>query len=101
MQKKEKKSRLLDPYMMPPATKCAQSRLLITQDISQTYRSTQKSLHSQRNYLVVDNCLRIVKDKLPVIAVDEAQEGHQGHGGFGLKRCELWQRYMAIPVNFA
>lgn len=54
----------------------------------------------REKYLVVDNCLRIVKDKLPVIAVDEAQEGHQGHGGFGLDRSELWQRDMAIPVNF-
>lgn len=64
-------------------------------------RSTQRSPQGQHNYLVVDNCLRIVKDKLPVIAVDEAQEGHEGHGDFGLKRRELWQRYVAIPVNFA
>lgn len=84
--------------MMPPATECAQSKRLTTRGVRE---GTKVTASARGNYLVVDNRLRIVKDKLPVIAVDEAQEGHQGHGGFGLKRRELWQRYMAIPVNFA
>lgn len=51
-------------------------------------------------YLVVDDCFRIIKHELPVIAVDEAQECHQGNCELGLGRSKIWQGYMAIPINF-
>lgn len=57
-------------------------------------------LQEKTTYLVVDNCFRIIKHKLPVITVHEAQQCHQGDSDLGLDRCELWEGYLAIPIHF-
>lgn len=51
------------------------------------------------NYLVVDNSFRVIKHKLPIITVNEAQEGHQGNCDLGLDWGQFWQRYLMIPIN--
>lgn len=54
----------------------------------------------KKKYLVIDNCFRIIKHKLPVITVNEAQECYQGDSDLGMDWSELWQRDLAIPINF-
>lgn len=51
-------------------------------------------------YLVVDNCFGIIKHKLPIITVYEAQECQQGDSDLGLDWSKLWQGYLVIPINF-
>lgn len=51
-------------------------------------------------YLIVDDCFRIIKYKLPIITVNEAQECHQSDSDLGLDWSKLWQGYLVIPVNF-
>jgi len=51
-------------------------------------------------HLVVHYCFRIIKHKLPVIAVYKAQERHQGDGDLGLDGSELRERYPVIPIHF-
>lgn len=50
-------------------------------------------------HLVVDNGFGVIEHKLPIVAVDEAQQSHQGHCDLGLDWSELWQGDVVVPVN--
>lgn len=51
-------------------------------------------------YLVIDNCFRIVKHKLPIVAVHEAQERHQGDGDLGPSSSEQREGNPVVPIHW-
>lgn len=67
------------------------------QSVKQLYG---KYAQGREKYLVVDNGLGIIKHKLPIITVDEAQQCHQSNSDLGLDWSKLRKGYLVIPINF-
>lgn len=51
-------------------------------------------------YLVIDNSLWIIKDKVPIIAVYETDQSHQNHQQAWRKWSQFWQGDVVVPVGF-